>query len=85
MHVRVGGFMGAFNSAGLDPLFWLHHCNIDRLWEVWRKMSATHKDPVRYRVAQPVVRIPRRQRRGRRADAVAVSIDQDRATAVRLR
>ena len=46
MHVRVGGFMGAFNSAGLDPLFWLHHCNIDRLWEVWRKISPTHKDPV---------------------------------------
>ena len=27
--------MGAFETAGLDPLFWLHHANIDRLWEVW--------------------------------------------------
>jgi tyrosinase len=21
--------------AGLDPIFWLHHCNVDRLWEAW--------------------------------------------------
>jgi tyrosinase len=28
--------MAAFNTAALDPIFWLHHANIDRLWEVWR-------------------------------------------------
>ena len=48
VHVMVGGFEGGFmsdfNLAGLDPLFWLHHCNIDRLWEAWmhapgRKMT----------------------------------------------
>ena len=45
MHMAVGGFMGAFNTAGLDPLFWLHHCNIDRLWTVWLKRSPLHKNP----------------------------------------
>jgi tyrosinase len=30
-----GGFMSLFSTAPLDPMFWLHHCNIDRLWEVW--------------------------------------------------
>ena len=45
MHVAVGGYMGAFNTAGLDPLFWLHHCNIDRLWTVWQRRNPTHKDP----------------------------------------
>ena len=35
VHTTVGGNMGGFNTAGLDPLFWLHHCNIDRLWEAW--------------------------------------------------
>jgi tyrosinase len=38
MHVAVGGFTGwmsGFETAALDPIFWLHHCNIDRLWEVW--------------------------------------------------
>ena len=45
MHVAVGGFMGAFNTAGLDPLFWLHHCNIDRLWTVWLRRSPSHRNP----------------------------------------
>ena len=45
MHVAVGGWMGAFNTAGLDPLFWLHHANIDRLWEVWRQRDALHGNP----------------------------------------
>jgi len=40
-----GGFMSAFNTAGLDPIFWLHHCNIDRLWEVWRARDAGNADP----------------------------------------
>jgi tyrosinase len=46
MHVRVGGFMSSFTTAGLDPIFWLHHCNIDRLWAVWRKRDSHHVDPV---------------------------------------
>ena len=45
MHVQVGGFMGRFHTAGLDPLFWLHHANIDRLWEVWRRRNVAHADP----------------------------------------
>ena len=27
--------MGDVPSTASDPNFWLHHCNIDRLWEVW--------------------------------------------------
>jgi len=48
VHGAVGGatgFMGAFNTAALDPIFWLHHANIDRLWEVWLKRDATHGNP----------------------------------------
>ena len=45
MHVAVGGFMSRFDTAGLDPLFWLHHANIDRLWEVWRRRSPANTDP----------------------------------------
>jgi tyrosinase len=45
MHVAVGGFMSGFDTAGLDPLFWLHHCNIDRLWEVWRRRDPANVDP----------------------------------------
>jgi tyrosinase len=37
VHVEVGGFMAGFDTAALDPVFWLHHANIDRLWEAWRR------------------------------------------------
>ncbi len=45
MHVAVGGFMGAFETAGLDPVFWMHHANIDRLWNVWKARSPQHQNP----------------------------------------
>jgi tyrosinase len=37
VHSNFGGgsFMFSPVTASLDPIFWLHHCNIDRLWEVW--------------------------------------------------
>jgi len=42
---RFAGLMSMPETAGLDPIFWLHHANIDRLWEVWRKRDARHKNP----------------------------------------
>jgi tyrosinase len=34
-HVEVGGTMAQFETAALDPVFWMHHCNVDRLWETY--------------------------------------------------
>jgi len=34
VHDAVGGYMGDMLS-GSDPTFWLHHCNVDRLWDLW--------------------------------------------------
>jgi tyrosinase len=47
IHGAVGGvgFMSRFNTAPLDPIFWLHHCNIDRLWEVWIRRDSAHTNP----------------------------------------
>jgi tyrosinase len=42
--LRDRGFMGNFTRAPLDPIFWVHHCNIDRLWEVWVH-TAGHSNP----------------------------------------
>jgi tyrosinase len=42
---RLPGLMSDPDTAGLDPIFWLHHANIDRLWEVWRRNPASHVDP----------------------------------------
>jgi tyrosinase len=38
------GFMANFVRAPLDPIFWLHHCNIDRLWQEWLRGSG-HANP----------------------------------------
>lgn len=34
-HGHVGGFMWLFETAALDPAFWVHHNNVDRLWETY--------------------------------------------------
>lgn len=35
VHNRIGGYIGNQDTAALDPIFWVHHCNIDRLWAAW--------------------------------------------------
>lgn len=39
VHVLIGNVMnmGQVPWAAGDPIFWLHHCNIDRLWASWNK------------------------------------------------
>jgi tyrosinase len=36
VHVWVGGTMGDIATAAYDPIFWAHHCMIDRLWYLWQ-------------------------------------------------
>lgn len=33
----ANGDMGENNTAGLDPIFYFHHCNVDRMFWVWQK------------------------------------------------
>ncbi|HJZ54671.1 MAG TPA: tyrosinase family protein, partial [Gemmataceae bacterium] len=42
--LRVG-FMGDVATAARDPVFWLHHGNIDRLWESWLAAGGPHANP----------------------------------------
>ncbi|HET9391911.1 MAG TPA: tyrosinase family protein [Candidatus Rubrimentiphilum sp.] len=35
VHDMVGGDMGEVPTAAADPIFWVHHCNVDRLWAAW--------------------------------------------------
>jgi tyrosinase len=44
VHVDIGGLMGDPRTAAQDPIFWAHHCNIDRIWEVWIK-NGPHTNP----------------------------------------
>lgn len=45
VHVSIGGNMGSVSTAGKDPCFWLHHTNIDRLWEKWIKKCGGRANP----------------------------------------
>jgi len=45
VHNIVGGIMRSAQSA-LDPIFMMHHCNIDRLWAVWNTANANTTDPL---------------------------------------
>ena len=44
VHGAVGGFMGDFLSP-VDPIFFMHHANIDRLWDVWTRKQGGLKLP----------------------------------------
>jgi tyrosinase len=58
VHVAVGGgnlrsnnpvdlgLMTNPDTAALDPIFWLHHANIDRLWKLWLRHKRQPGDPV---------------------------------------
>ncbi len=39
VHAWVGGNMNSMASPN-DPVFWLHHSNIDRLWAQWQRQHA---------------------------------------------
>jgi tyrosinase len=48
VHDLIGhgtGIMGDPGTAGYDPIFWLHHANIDRLWEAWLSTNPPHQNP----------------------------------------
>lgn len=36
VHLWVGGHMGENPFSAYDPIFWAHHCMIDRLWRMWQ-------------------------------------------------
>ncbi|KAM2905603.1 hypothetical protein FF1_004999 [Malus domestica] len=37
--------MGNFYLTGRDPLFYAHHCNVDRMWNIWKTLGGKRKDP----------------------------------------
>ncbi len=44
VHVAVKGLMLYPETAAQDPIFWLHHANIDRLWSEWLGMTGVHHE-----------------------------------------
>jgi tyrosinase len=56
VHVNVGAQppnadlgMTYVPTAANDPIFWLHHCNIDRIWASWNKASGANPADAAFR------------------------------------
>jgi tyrosinase len=48
VHGGVGGragWMSNILAAAKDPIFWLHHCNIDRIWSEWTAKGQGRHNP----------------------------------------
>ncbi len=46
VHVDVGGWMSSVPTAAQDPIFYLHHANCDRLWDLWLAQGGGRTDPL---------------------------------------
>lgn len=64
-HNIIGGVMASMSSP-MDPVFWLHHAQIDRLWSAWVAAGAgRHLPPLTdaywsgYHTYTPVIKIAR--------------------------
>lgn len=54
VHRTVGGDMGRFSTAALDPIFWAHHSNVDRVWWMWNQQGrANPADPAWLNIQYP--------------------------------
>ena len=38
----IGGSMSNIHTAAFDPIFWLHHCNIDRFFYLWMEKNTNN-------------------------------------------
>ena len=47
-HFALGGDMAEFSTVGADPMFYLHHSNIDRLWESWNRLGNENPTDPKY-------------------------------------
>jgi tyrosinase len=45
VHGWVGGDMGVVPLAAFDPIFWVHHCMIDRIWRMWQTRHGARNIP----------------------------------------
>ena len=52
VHSYIGGTMNAAPCSPSDPVFWLHHANVDCLWEQYRQEV---QDPAKRTLEYPLV------------------------------
>jgi tyrosinase len=45
VHGWTGGWMGLIPTAAFDPIFFSHHCMIDRIWYLWQIQNGQNNIP----------------------------------------
>jgi tyrosinase len=45
IHGWVGGVMSQVSFAAFDPIFWAHHCMVDRIWWMWQNRQGNSTMP----------------------------------------
>lgn len=48
IHVITGGSGGTMSrvpTSARDPIFWAHHSNVDRIWNVWLRLDGGRENP----------------------------------------
>lgn len=45
-HAWIGGIMNNTSTSPTDPIFWLHHAEVDRLWQIWRQANPAPAPPL---------------------------------------
>jgi Common central domain of tyrosinase/Polyphenol oxidase middle domain len=46
IHNDMGGIMCCPDTAAADPIFYVHHSNVDRLWNLWLAQGGGRADPL---------------------------------------
>lgn len=49
MHQAIGGYMSVVDLSARDPIFFLHHANIDRLWATWNRRGNANSPEAMWR------------------------------------
>ena len=80
-HFALGGDMAEFSTVGGDPMFYIHHANIDRLWESWNRLGNKNPTDPKY--------LDRKfsygDRSGKRVDLAGQLVRPHRAARLRIR
>lgn len=46
VHQWIGGIMDDLSYSPTDPMFWLHHAEVDRLWHIWQNNNPGLNPPL---------------------------------------
>nr|ANE23704.1 hemocyanin type 1 [Haliotis rubra] len=62
IHAWIGGSedysMATLHYTAFDPIFYLHHSNVDRLWAIWQALQIRRHKPYQAHCAQSVEQTP---------------------------